>query len=511
MKAKNFDVKNTLWKNSIPKPVFEEHPEYAAFYERTWEIARDHVLPLEGMPQTPYMDEAFLLSDIWIWDTCFMMFYCKYAADVFPGIETLNNFYMPLHDGAPLPKVLMHNPPEWTGYKDGEMAQVRIHIPDNPPLFAWAEYSYALMTGDEAHLRELLLEKQYLQKHFEFFESFTEAGWGTKYTRAPTCLVKHPDGYFWEGGRSGMDNTPRGRTGRRAEVERPNNPEMLWVDAIAQQALSADFIARIARRLGETETAEKWQKVYEEISRKVNELYWDEEDGVYYDIHCTTHAKMKCLTPASFWPMLAGIPTAEQAERMCKVLTDPNLLGGQVPWTTVARNDPDFEPEYGHYWRGAMWLPTAYMGIKALERYGKFELANDCARRIVDHMYITWRDYEPHTVWECYSPTKHEPAKHGETRVRPDFCGWSALGPIALFLENVIGITGADAFHNTLSWNLPANIKGAIGVENYSFGDVVCSVILKDGVIRTESTAPFTLIVNGRSFAVPAGSAEFGI
>ena len=190
MKPKNFDINNPDWKKSIPVPVFDEEPGYIDFYNFAWKIAHDHVLEIPGMPQTPYMDEAFLITDIWIWDTCFMMFFCKYAPDVFPGIETLNNFYKPLLDQAPLPMVTIHDPPEWTGFKDGTTTQLRIHIPDNPPLFAWAEYSYALMTGDKTHLKELLLEKKYLQRHFAFLENLTEPGFGTEYTRAPTCLVK---------------------------------------------------------------------------------------------------------------------------------------------------------------------------------------------------------------------------------------------------------------------------------------------------------------------------------
>ena len=511
MKAKNFDVNNPHWKNEIPKVIFEEKPEYLELYERAWELAHDHVLEIPGMPQSPYMDEAFLISDIWIWDTCFMLFFCKYAPNVFPGIETLNNFYAPLHDNAPLPMVQVHNPEEWTGYKDGDVVQLRIHIPDNPPLFAWAEYSYALMTGDKTHLKELLLEKKYLQRHFAFLENLTEPGFGTKYTRAPTCLVKKENGYLWEGGRSGMDNTPRGRTGLHAVEQRPNHPEMLWVDAISQQGLSAIFISKIADILGENAMSARWLSVYESFKQKVNTLYWDEQDGFYYDIHNRTLEKMKCMTPASFWPLLALMPDAERAERVCATLEDPDLFGGPVPFTTVSRNDPDYHPEDGQYWRGSIWLPTAYMGIKSIENYGKFQLANRCARRIVDHMYKTYLEFEPHTIWECYSPEYHRPAKHLDVQVRPDFCGWSALGPISMFIENIIGITGANAFENTVTWHLPETIKGAIGIRNYSFGDTVTDLVYKDGVIETVSNAPYTLIVDGTSYSVPAGNSTIKI
>ena len=42
----------------------------------------------------------------------------------------------------------------------------------------------------------------------------------------------------------------------------------------------------------------------------------------------------------------------------------------------------------------------------------------------------TYTDFEPHTIWEAYSPTEFKPASNefekGELS-RPDFCGWSAF------------------------------------------------------------------------------------
>ena len=511
MKPKNFDLSNPNWKQELPVPVYDEHPEYIDFYWVAWKLAHDHIMPIEGMPQTPYMDEGFVNTDIWIWDTCFMLFFCKYAPNIFPGVESLNNFYQPLYDGVPLPMVICNAPEDWIGFKHGELTQLYIHISDNPPLFAWAEYSYALMTGDREHLKDLLLKKQYLQKHFAFLENLKEPGFKGKYIRNVSCLVKQENGYFWEGGRSGMDNTPRGRTGVHAEAERPNNPRMLWVDAIAQQGLVALCIAKIARLIGQKEMAEEWMETYARIRDKVNRYYWDDKDGMYYDVNVDTMDFMKCLTPASFWPVLAEMASPEQVSRMCDKLRDPEKLGGAVPWVTLSRDDPDFNGETGNYWRGSVWLPTAYMGIKGLENYGEFKLAHDTACRILAHMVKTYQEYEPHTVWECYNPNKPLPAQHLKNRVRPDFCGWSALGPLALFLENVIGIYKADAFDNRVFWALPEKIQGKIGIRNYSFGDTVTDLIVENGKLFTVSNLPYTLEIKGKSISVPAGKQEIDL
>lgn len=506
MTGKNFSV-GAEWKSQVPEPIFDEKPEYNTLYARAWELARAHLLDLPGMPQTPYMDEAFCDVCIWIWDSCFMSLFCKYAPNRFPGIETLNNFYRPLYDGARLPQIVARNAPEWTGAVNGESAEVRIHIADNPPLFAWAELQNALMTGDREHLRKLLIEKQYLQRHFDWLETLTEQT-SLPMVGEPTYWKKREKGYLWEGGASGMDNTPRGRIGKTAPMPRPNNPRMLWVDAISQQALAASCIATLAGEIGEEELAATWRKRFDEIRGIVNENYWCDEDGFYYDIDCEDGHFYRVVTPASFWPLLAGIPTPEQVERMVAFAMTPERLGGELPLLSLARNDADFNAENGCYWRGALWLPTAYMAVKGLEKYGKFDLARECARKIVEHQYRTFTEYEPHTIWECYAPNTPEPARSCDENgriVRPDFCGWSALGPISLYLENVIGLSDANAFARTLRWALPKKITGRIGVRNYRFGDVIADLVLENGVLTTRSNRPFRLTLNGIALDIFVG------
>ncbi len=498
------------WKSEIPVPVCTEHPEFNELYRIAWDLAHDHMLDIPGMPQTPYMDEAFCDTDIWIWDSCFMALFCKYAQSRFPGVETLKNFYKVLYDGGQLPEIVSRNAPAWTGVLPGQKTRMVIHIMDNPPLFAWAEYQNALFSGDREHVADLLLKKRYLQKHFEALEAL-KTRTRIPGVRSETCWIKHEKGYFWEGGRSGMDNTPRGRIGEHAEENRPNNPDMLWIDAISQQGLAAFCIAALAELIGEKTLADEWNARYEAIRETVNRNYWDENDGCYYDIGSTHGEFMKILTPASFWPLVSGMGTPAQAEALSRLLTDPRKLGGVVPLVSLARDDADFNRDDGRYWRGSVWVPTAYAAIKGIERYGMYSLARELSGKILTHMYETFRQYEPHTIWECYHPERPEPARSCDenTRiVRSNFCGWSALAPIGLYLENVIGIYSVNAFTDTVKWALPERFAGELGVRNFRFGETVADLIAFEGSVFVTSNRPFTLIVNGRRFSIPAGSSR---
>lgn len=509
--AEKFGAEN--WRDYIPLPICEAHEEYLALYHKAWELAFDHIRSIDGMPQNPYMDEAFCKTQIWIWDTCFMTLFCKYAREIFPGVETLNNFYKPLYENVLLPIVIPpENEPKWTGATPGEPYRVKVHIADNPPLFAWAEYENALFSGNKERIRELLCDRKVLQKHYDYLENLHERT-HIDGVRSDTFWIAEKDGYLWEGGCSGMDNTPRGRIGETAPMQRPNNPDMLWLDAICQQALAANRIAKLFELIGNSEEASFWKARFEEKKAKVNVLYWDKNDRFYYDIDRNTHDFYRVMTVASFWTMTAGIATPEQADDLIVRLKDPNALGGSVPFPTLARNDADFDPT-GKYWRGSVWLPTSYAALKGLAEYGRYDMAHTTGLQLLEHMYRTYTEYEPHTIWECYSPTEHKPATGPDGNgkiVRKDFCGWSALGPIAVYIEFVLGFHTVDAFERIVKWAKPKDFSGKVGIKNLRFGDIVTDIVADETTCTVNANADFILEIDGKRHAVSKGTTTISL
>ena len=480
----------------IPQPVFDAEPGYVELYWKAWKQAYAHVKWQKGLVQPLYMDEGLWDDTIWIWDSEFMVMFCKYAPKLFPGIQTLDNFY-------------------YTMLEDSG-SSLRIQHPDNPPFFAWVENDYYKITGDRDHIRELLLDKKFLQRYWNLFPTLSPER-KLQFDHYPIALKYKGIGYEWNGISSGMDNTPRTRAGKG----------MLWVDAISQQALSALYISRLAKVAGDGATAREFEKKWKELRRIVNKYYWDDSDGCYYDIvpapsgETASVADVQAspsawrttgiLTPASFWPMLAEIPSKAQARRMTEFALRPDKLGGEVPWVTVSRDDPDFDANDGWYWRGSMWLPTAYMGIKALEKYGFQEAADTTAEKVLSWMLRTYCDYEPHTIWECYSPTAPTPSSNHGKRVRPDFCGWSALGPISLFIENVLGFHDIDASSRTVHWDISHNCR--LGLNNLTFGDTTTDLLYDPAAstVTIRSNKPYCLILNGKSHRIRAGVTTISI
>jgi glycogen debranching enzyme len=289
-----------------------------------------------------------------------------------------------------------------------------------------------------------------------------------------------------------MDNTPRGDFGIEIFDNDDAYHQILFVDALAQQALAAKVIFDMT---GE----DSFKSKHAELCDLLNTYYWDDDDGLYYDIEAEApHRRVKVKTPASFWPLLAGACNAEQAAKLARNAADPAVFAGEFPFPSVSRDSVHYEPN-GRYWRGGIWLPTAYMAVKALERNGHRELANDLAEKIVRQQYLTWRDFSPHTIWEAYSPSEPLPSngKFDPTElVRPDFCGWSALGPICLMIENVLGIH-VDGVNRAIDWNL--HHDSPHGIRNLRLADITVDLSYANGTVHVKTDKPFKLTIGAQS------------
>ena len=499
----------------VPRPVYDAAPALIDLYYKAWELAARHVKFIPGMPREIYMDEAFCHTNIWIWDTCFMAMFCKYAPDFFPGVESLHNFYDVMYGDAQYPEVTVPpGEPAWaTGNApEGSRIRLRYHIADNPPLFAWAEYQNALFTGDKTHLRKLLLEEKYLQKHYDWLENLKTV-FTAPWLVCPTRWIARDEGYSWEGGRSGMDNSPRGRQGDHAGDFRPATSDLLWLDALAQQELSAECIADMFELIDDPREAAKWRKKAERKARLLHDRYWDPMDGFFYDRSSEKNDFCKVPTIASYWPLTSGAADAEQARGMAEKLLDPDWFGGGVPFPSLAHKDGDFHAEGGAYWRGAVWVPTAYVTVRGLLRHGFFELARRQTLALLNDMSQVHDEFEPHSIWECYSPFQPEPGRQirNDILCHKDFCGWSALAPIAMFIECAIGIHSVDAFRRVVRWQLDAALPGKVGIKKLRFGGITASLVAENGNVEVESDAPFTLEVNGKVFPAVPGRQSFAL
>jgi hypothetical protein len=166
-------------------------------------------------------------------------------------------------------------------------------------------------------------------------------------------------------------------------------------------ALDAESLAALAAQLGKEDDRKSFLADYEKMKRLVREKLWNEADGIYENRFWNGKFS-KRLSPTNFYPMLAGIATAEQADRMVRQhLLNPAEFWGTYVVPTTPRSDPAFADQY--YWRGSIWGPTNYLLYHAIDRYGFDQVALEFAQKSYALFMDDWKtnqhDNELYHAW----------------------------------------------------------------------------------------------------------------
>ena len=280
-----------------------------------------------------------------------------------------------------------------------------------------------------------------------------------------------------------------------------------WVDSTAQQALNALYLARIAEAVGQAEPAAEFRSDHAALAERINALMWDEQAGYYWDLD-TADVPVPAKTIAPFWTLLAEVASPDRARRLAQHLSNPAEFWRPHVFSSLSADHPLYSPQ-GNYWRGSVWPPTNYAVIKGLSRCGHTALARQAAENHLTQMAAVYRDTG--TIWENYSAEYQAPG----SVAKRDFVGFSGLGPIALLIEEVLGIK-VDAPNDTVRWRLyPTPVQG---LGNLRFGDNVVSLLARkvnggETAIEATTRREFTLEVQrGEAkaiFSMPPGIHHF--
>ena len=177
----------------------------------------------------------------------------------------------------------------------------------------------------------------------------------------------------------------------------------------------------MARKLGKTDDAKNFHVRASLLADKINTVFWDEEDGFYYDRDEHTGELVKVKSVAGFVPLWAGIVPPRRAERLVEEhLTDPAQFWTAYPVACYARTEPDYVQgdirDWGCNWRGTTWIPANYMIMHGLIDYGYGDIARELARKTLELVYG-----RNAVTREFYN------GESGEGLGLKRFWGWSAL------------------------------------------------------------------------------------
>jgi hypothetical protein len=409
------------YRGLLPEPIVTDEPAWQRLYWAAWQMAFDKIsfgTATNGLAEA-FMDEGFN-EQIYQWDSSFIALFGRYGLRLFPVMATLDNFYGKQEADGYIQRVYS----ETDGGRLGTPTVAEPMV--NPPLFAWVEWQYYVFTGDASRLPRVL---PILERYF---------AWLRDHVRAPGGRL-----YYQSELGSGMDNTPRGHPMASA-----------WIDMSAQQALAALHLARIADVLDLPDRAAAWRGEHAALAAAINAELWSEPDAYYYDRK--PDGQLTGIRHiGSYWTLLADVAPPARASRLVAHLRDPRHFYRPQLFPALSAADPAYDPD-GHYWRGGIWAPTNDMVIRGLAALGDGDLAREAAARHIGQLAAVYdaapvetaqvapeeRDGDYRTIWECYAPEATRPATRWDDQFvsRQDFVGWSGLGPIAMLVEQVIGI-----------------------------------------------------------------------
>lgn len=237
-----------------------------------------------------------------------------------------------------------------------------------PPLAAWSAWKVYGQSHDKTFLQELY--PKLVAYHRWWYEN-------RDHDQNGLCEYGSTDGTriaaAWE---SGMDNAVRFDS---AVMVRNN--DHAWslnqesVDLNTYLYADKRFLSQIAAEIGMDVEAASWERQAAQLITMINEQFYDEQNGYYYDRLIGSTAHINAEGPEGWIPLWAGVATPESAAAVMKKMADEKRFNTKVPLPTLDAANPKFNPKNG-YWRGPVWLDQFYFGVAGLNSYGYHDLAD---------------------------------------------------------------------------------------------------------------------------------------
>jgi alpha,alpha-trehalase len=117
----------------------------------------------------------------------------------------------------------------------------------------------------------------------------------------------------------------------------------------------------ISHILGKTSDEKAWRDRAEVRKKKIHEYLWDPARGVFFDYDFTAGKRSEYQYVTTFYPLWAGLATAQQAASVASKLKTFEQPGGLV--TSTLDSGVQWDYPYG-------WAPVELIAVDGLRRYG---------------------------------------------------------------------------------------------------------------------------------------------
>jgi glycogen debranching enzyme len=381
-----YEAAEARWRKWFDRalPVAER---YRPTYAYAWWIMANNLISPQGRVTYEAMTPSKMnYVGLWLWDSALHALAYRHVDPELARNQIRAMIAHQLSDGM-LPDAV---------YDEGIVAEIdhpiRAEV-TKPPILAWAALKLHETDPDLDFLEEIYVPLVRWN-----------AWWFSMNDDDVDGLAQYNHPYS-----SGLDDSPLWDYGM--PVESPDLNTYLCVQM--------GSLAMIAEALGMDAEGAMWRRRAAAIVRRMIGDFWDDEAGLFHALH--EEQPIPVVTPFNLYPIWTGQLPAEICDRLIDHLTDPEEFWDDYIIPTVARNDPQYDPD--RMWRGPVWANINYFFVEALQQVGRDDLA-----RVLRDKTLQLVMSHP-SVYEYYnSETGERPAQAA------DIFGWTA----AVFIDLAI-------------------------------------------------------------------------
>ncbi len=175
---------------------------------------------------------------------------------------------------------------------------------------------------------------------------------------------------------------------------------------------------RYANLRGKHADAKKWQSYNKRRHLAINQYFWQEQNGFFYDYELTVNKSCSLHTLAGYYALWAKVATPRQAELCRKKLKVFENLHGLASTEKITWDHKQWDYPNG-------WPPLHYIAIKGLRNYG-FDTD-------ADRLSVKWLDLNANVfqstgrLWEKYDVTRGDIGRTGRYETQPGFAWTNSI------------------------------------------------------------------------------------